>query len=135
MGAVAAKDDQAVQLELVVGLLHGGNLVHAVGAGDLDGLEGGAAGTQEGAALGEDAGEVRVGEQPEAAVDQALVAVLKAVDLHLLPRVQQRLGDAPHGRVQGLAVPAAGQHADSFHGKPSFKVRGIPPVGGTRVID
>ena len=120
VGAVAAQDHQAVQLELVVGLLHGGHLVHAVVPGDLDGLEGGAAGAQEGAALGEDAGEVRVGEQPEAAVDQALVAVLKAVDLHLLPRVQQRLGDAPHGRVQGLTVPAAGQHTDSLHDKPSF---------------
>ena len=135
MGAVAAKDDQAVQLELVVGLLHGGNLVHAVGAGDLDGLEGGAAGTQEGTALGEDAGKVRVRQQAETAIDQALVAVQETVDLCRFVRVKQRLGDAPHGRVQGLAVPAAGQHADSFHGKPSFKVRGIPPVGGTRVID
>ena len=120
MGAIAPQDHQAVQLQLVVGLLHGRHLVHAVLAGDLDGLEGRAAGAQEGAALGENAGEVGVGQKPEAPVNQALVSVQKAVDFHLLVRVVQRLGDAPHGRVQGLAVPAAGQHTDSFHNKPSL---------------
>ena len=83
-------------------------------------LKGVRLGAKEGAALGEDAGEVGVGQQLEPAVDQPLVTVLEAVNLHLFSRVEQRLGDAPHGRVQGLAVPAAGQHTDSFHNKPSL---------------
>ena len=40
VGAVAAENHQAFQLELVISLLHGGHLVHAVGLNDLDGLEG-----------------------------------------------------------------------------------------------
>ena len=128
MGAVAPQDDQAVQLELVVGLLHGRNLVHPVLSGYLDGLEGCAAGPQERASLGQDAGKVGVGQQLEPSVDQSLVAVLKTVDLHLFSRVEQRLGDAPHGRVQGLTVPAAGQHTDPFHGK--ALLRYFPPPQG-----
>ena len=128
VGAVAAQDHQAVQLELVVGLLHGGHLVHAVLAGNLDGLEGGAAGTQERAPLGEDAGKVGVGQEPEASINQPLVSVLEAVDLHLLAGIEQGLGDAAHGRVQGLAVPAAGQHSDSFHDKALLD--DLPPPGG-----
>ena len=117
MGAVAAQDYQAVQLQLVVGLLHGGHLVHAVLARDLDRLERRAAGSQEGAPLGENTGEISVSQELEFAVDQALIAVLKAVDLHRLPGIEQCLGNAPHGRVQGLAVAAAGKHSDSFHHK------------------
>jgi hypothetical protein len=129
MGAVAPQDHQAVQLELVVVLLHGRHLVHAVGPRDLDGLEGGAAGAKEGAALGEDAGEVGVGEEPEAAVDEALIAVLEAVDLHLLVGVEHGLGHAPHGRVEGLAVPAAGEHSDAFHvDDPPCSFSGTRPV-------
>ena len=75
--------DQHVQLELVVGLLHGGHLVDAVLLDDLYGLEGGAAGAQERAALGEDAGEIAVCQQTELAVDEALIAVEEAVDLNL----------------------------------------------------
>lgn len=115
MGAVAAQDYKAVQLELVVVLLHGFHLVQAVLVGILDGLEGGPGGAQDGAALGQDAGEVLAGEHLELAVDQAPVAVLEAVDLHLLFAVVQRLHHAPHGRVQRLAVSAAGQHTDSLH--------------------
>ena len=117
MGAVASQDHQAVQLELVIGLLHGRNLVHPILPGDLDGLEGCAACPKERAALGQDTGEVSVGQQLEPSVDQPLVTILEAVDLHFFSRVEQRLGDAPHGRVQGLTVPAAGQHTDPFHGK------------------
>ena len=115
MGAVAAQDHQAVKLELVVVLLHGLHLVQAVLIGILDGLERGSGGAQDGAALGQDAGEVLAGEHLELAVDQAPVAVLEAVNLHLLFAVVQRLHHAPHGRVQRLAVSAAGQHTDSLH--------------------
>ena len=93
---------------------------HAVLLDDLDGLEGGAAGAQEGAALGEDAGEIVVGQQAEAAVDQALIAVQEAVHFHLFLGVEQGLRDAAHGRVQGLAIAAGGQHTDANHGDTSF---------------
>ena len=108
VGAVAAQDHQAVQLQLVIGLLHGRHLVHAVRAGLADGLEGRAAAAQEGAALGEDAGKIGVIQETELAVDQSLIAVQETVDLYVLFGVEQRLGHPAHGGVQRLAVAAAG---------------------------
>ena len=115
MGAVSAQDDQTVQLEFVIGLLHGRHLVHAVGARFADGLEGGAAAAQEGAAFGEDAGEIGVIQKAEFTVNQSLIAVQKAVNLHGFLCVEQRLRHPAHGWIQRLAVAAAGQHTDSFH--------------------
>ena len=112
---------RAVELQLVVVLLHRRDLVQAVLVRLADGLVGRAAAAQERAALGEDAGEVRVAEQAEAPVDQALIAVEEAVDLDVLVGVVHRLGDAAHRRVERLAVAAAGEHADPDHvGHPFF---------------
>ena len=122
-GAVAAQHEQAVELELVVGVDHRGNLLNAVLARDVEQLEGRAAGTQDGAAAGEDAGEVGGCHHAELAVDETAVAVLKAVDLHgLLALVYECLHDAAHGGIERLAVAAAREQADSKHRMTSLVV-------------
>ncbi len=115
MSAVAAQNDQAVQLQLVIILLHCLYLVQPVLVRLLNGLEGRTGCSQHGAALCQDAGEVFSGEHLELAVDQAPVAIQEAVDLHLLSAVVQGLYNASHRRIQGLAIPAAGQHTNSPH--------------------
>ena len=115
-GSVAAAHDQAVQLQLVVGLLHGLDFVDAVLIGLTDGLERNTARSQDCAAPCEDALEVLSCEDAEFSVDQALVAVLKSVEFHgLLGVVHDALEDAAHGRVECLAVTAACQKTDSQH--------------------
>ncbi len=115
VGAVAPEDHQTVQLQLVIILLHGLHLVEAVLVRIFDGLEGSTGGSQHSAALGQDAGEVLARQHLELAVDQPSISVQKTVDLQLLPAVVQRLHNPPHSRIQGLTVPAAGQHANSPH--------------------
>ena len=120
VGAVAAQDDQAVELQFVIVLLHRRDLVQTVLVRLADSLVGRAAAAQERAAFGQYAGEVRIAEQAEPPVDQALIAVEKAVDLHVLAGIVHRLGHAAHRRVQRLAIAAAGQHTDSNHTSTSF---------------
>ena len=118
-GAVAAEHEEAVELELGVGVLHGLDLVDSVGLGRVEELEGGAARAEDGAAHREQAGEVAVVHQAEALVDEALVAVFEAVDLDGLARVAvDGLDDAAHGGVERLAVAAAREESDSQHGCP-----------------
>ena len=122
MGAVAPQDHQAVQPQVLVVLLHGGHLVQAVGVGDPHLLEGLPGGAQDGAAFGQDAGEIPGGELVVVAVNEPLIALLKTVDLHI--RVFAQGFDHPsHGRVQGLAVAAAGEHSDFQHVLRSFLSR------------
>ena len=56
------------------------------------------------------------------ALDEALVAVVHAVDLDVVHILEQRLAHAAYGCVQALAVAAGGNEADpgvSFHKSPS----------------
>ena len=121
LSAVSAQDNQAVQLHLLIVGFHGRNLVDAVLIDDPDGFEGLAGGAQDGAALRQDAGEVRGLHQLILAEDKTLIAVLDAVYLHILAELLiEPLGNAAYSRVQSLAVAAACQNAYSFHSKSSF---------------
>ncbi len=113
VGAVAAQGDQAVQLQILVGFLHRGDLVHVVALDFLHVAVGGAAGSENGPAQGQDAGELAAAHQGEIPLDQAAVTVMNSDDL----RIEHLIGGADgsaDGRVQAGAVAAAGQDADSF---------------------
>ena len=98
----------------MVGLLHGLDLVQTVLIGIADGLERAAAGSQHRAAPGQDSLEVPAVQDPEMAVDQALVAVLEAVEFYRLAGIlRDGFVDTAHSRVQCLAVAAAGEHTDT----------------------
>ena len=116
LGAVAAHDHQAVQVQAVVGVLHGGDeavavLINNVLAGDIA-LAGSA---QNGAALGQDAGKVLGRHEFIVALDQAPVAVIHAEDFHIIQLLIQGLAHAPDGSVETLAIAAAGDQGDADH--------------------
>ena len=115
--AVAAQAEQAVQLHLFIVFLHGGDLVHLVVAHHPHEFEGGALGAQNGAAHCEDTGKFPRLHHAPIAVDQALVAVQNADDLHIVVHAFiQRLCDAPESGVEARAVAAGGEDANpSFH--------------------
>ena len=75
LAAVAAQHHQTVQLQLFVGVLHGLDLVQTVAVRLPDQLEGGAGGTKNGAAHGEQAREVPGGHAAVFLIDHALVAL------------------------------------------------------------
>ena len=79
-GAVAAAHDQAVELQFVVSLLHGLDLVQSVFIGIADGLERASAGSEHCTAAGQNALEITAVQNTEFAVDQSLIAVFKAVE-------------------------------------------------------
>ncbi len=113
--AVAAQTDQTVQLGLFIGLLHRFDLVDLVLADDAHLGEGGAAGTQNGAAQGQDAGEVALLHLAVVAFDQAGIAILNTDDFGVKQGVA-RAGHAADTGVQAGAVAAGGEDADaSFH--------------------
>ena len=115
-GAVAAQHKQAVELQLVIGVDHRGHLLDAVGLGDVEALERRAARAQDGAAAGEDAAKIGGRHDAEPAVDKALVAVLKTIDLNRLFAIgHKRFDDAAHGGVERLAIAATGKKTDSKH--------------------
>ena len=106
-GAVAAAHNQAVKLQLMIGLLHCLDLVQSVLIGIADGLEGAPAGTEHCAAAGQDALEISAVQKPELAVDQALVAIFEAIELNGFFCIACNcLEDTAHCRVQRLAVAA-----------------------------
>ncbi len=71
---------------------------------------------QDGAAVGEGAGEILGGESRVAIVDKSLIAVEEPVDFHLaLGVVAERLHNGAHGGVECLAIAAAGKHSNSEH--------------------
>ena len=114
MGAVAAKAEQAVQLGSAVVFLHRGDLVYLVVLDHAHLFKGGALGAQDGAAHGQDAGELVGGHLAVVAVDQAVIAVHNANDLNFIAHpVIQRLGHAAQGSVQAGAVAAGSQDANT----------------------
>ena len=115
-GAVAAQHKQAVELQLVIGVDHRGHLLDAVGLGNVQTLERCAARAQDSAAAGEDAAKIGRRHDAEPAVDKALVAVLKTVDLDRLFAIgYERFDDAAHGGVERLAVAATSKKTDPKH--------------------
>ena len=120
--AVAAEHHKAVELQFVVVLLHRLDLVESVLIRLINGLIGYPARAKDGTAPCQDAGEVPLGQHPELAVDQALVAILKAIDLdRLLALVVEALHHAAHCRIQCLTVTATCQHTNSKHLYPPLK--------------
>ena len=107
MGAVTTENYKAVQLQLVIVLLHGFHFVQPVGIRILDRLERGPGGSQDRAALGKDAGEILVCQHAEITVDQSSVTVQKTIDFNLFLAVRQCLHHTSHGCVQGLTVTTA----------------------------
>ena len=116
MGAVAAQNHKAVQLKLMVILLHSFHLIQAVCIGILYRLKGSAGGSENGSALGQDSGKILAGKHHKLSVDQALIAVQKSVDLYFFTTGKQCLYHTSHRGIQCLAISAAGQHSDSLHG-------------------
>lgn len=115
-GAVAAQHKQAVELQLMIGMDHRGHLLDAVSLGNIQALERRAARTQDGAATGEDAAKIGGRHDTESAVDKALVAVLKTINLDRLFAIgHKRFDNAAHGGVERLAVAATGKKTDPKH--------------------
>lgn len=131
-GAVTAQHKQAVELQLVIGVDHRGHLLDAVGLGNVQVLERRAARAQDSAAAGEDTAKIGGRHDAEPAVDKALVAVLKAIDLDRLFAIgHKRFDDAAHGGVERLAVAATSKKTDPKHGesfRASYNMRiSLPP--------
>ena len=99
VGAVTTENYKAVQLQLVIVLLHGFHFVQPVGIRILDRLERGPGGSQDRAALGKDAGEILVCQHAEITVDQSSVAIEEAIDLDLFLTVRQGLHHTSHGSI------------------------------------
>ena len=115
VGAVAAEAEQAVQLGVLVGLFHGGDLVDLVLFHHAHELEGGALGAEDGAAQRQDAAEIVLGHLLVIAGDEAVVAVEDAHDLDVLAEpCIQGLCHAADGGVQAGTVAAGGQDANTF---------------------
>ena len=115
VGAVAAQAEQAVQPGFLVGLFHGGHLVHVVVFHHPHHLEGGALGAQNGAAQRQDAPEVVLLHLLVVPGDEAVVPVQDAHDLHVVAHAGvQGFCHAADGSVQARAVAAGGQDADTF---------------------
>ena len=123
LSAVAAHDNEAVEVQAVVGVQHRGHEVVALVVHyGLSGYVSLARGAEDGPALNEDAGKVAGVHELVVALDEALVAVVHAVDLDIVDVLEQRLANAADGRVQALTVAARGNEADSgvaFHKSPS----------------
>lgn len=131
-GAVTAQHKQAVELQLMIGADHCGHLLDAVGLGNVQALERRAARAQDGAAAGEDAAKIGGRHDAEPAVDKALVAVLKTIDLNRLFAIgHKRFDNAAHGGVERLAVAATGKKTDPEHDesfRASYNMRiSLPP--------
>ena len=131
-GSVAAQHKQAVELQFMIGVDHCGHLLDAVGLGNVQALERRAARAQDGAAAGEDAAKVCRRHHAKTAVDEALVAVLKTIDLDRLFAIgHERFDDAAHGGIERLAVAATGKKTDPEHDesfRASYNMRiSLPP--------
>ena len=116
----------------MIGVDHRGHLLDAVGLGSIQALERRTARAQDGAAAGEDAAKIGGSHDTESAVDKALVAVLKTIDLDRLFAVgHKRFDNAAHGGVECLAVAATGKKTDPKHDesfRASYNMRiSLPP--------
>ena len=115
MRAVAAEGDKAVELQILVGLFHRGNLVHVILANLAHIAEGRARRAKNRAAKGQDAGELAALHLLIVARDESPIAVVDADNLRVKQFIR-RAGHAADCRVQAGAVAAAGQKTDSsFH--------------------
>ena len=114
--AVAAAHDQTVKLQFVICLLHCRHFVDSVLIGLADRLEGNAACSEDRAASCKNALKILSRQNAELAVDQALVAVFKSVELHrFFGVVDDAFEYAAHRGIERLAVAAACQKTDSQH--------------------
>ena len=116
----------------MIGVDHRRYLLDAVGLGNVQALERRAARAQDGTATGKDAAKIGGRHDTEPAVDKALVAVLKTIDLDRLFAIgHKRFDDAAHGGVERLAVAATGKKTDPKHDesfRASYNVRiSLPP--------
>ena len=109
---VPAQGNQTVQLQILVGLFHGGNLIHAAFVDHPHIAERLPAGAQNGAAQRENTGELLFAHLLIFTLDQSAIAVADTDNL----RVKKLIGGTRHaadGRIQAGAVAPAGQNADS----------------------
>ncbi len=114
--AVAAHYHKAVEIEPVVGVLHGRNEAVALLVDDVLSRDIAlAGGTEDGAALREDAGEILRLHVHVVAVDEAAVAVVHSEYLKVFYFIIQGLAYAPHCGVQSLAVSAGGDERHTCH--------------------
>ena len=118
MGAVSSQDHQAVELKLIIILLHGLHFIHAVLIRILDRLKRSSRTSKYRSALGKDSGKITRCQHAEIAVDKSLIPLQETVDLNIRITGDQSLHHASHGCVQSLTVTAACQHSDSQHNLP-----------------
>ena len=115
LGSVSAEDNQAVEAEFVVSLLHGFHFVEAFFIRHTHQLERLTGCSDDRSALGKDTREIFGCQKAVFAIDQAFIAILKTVDLHLVESIGKSFDYASHGSVECLTVAAAGQESDSFY--------------------
>ena len=109
MRAVSAQAQQAVQLRILIRFFHGGDFVDLVVLHDGHHFKRRALGAKDRAAHRQNAGKFILLHFAPFALDEAVVAVLNADDLHLIAEtLVQRLGRAADGGVQAGTVPAGG---------------------------
>ena len=112
--AVAAHDDEAVEIELIVGVLHRGDEAVSVLVNDVLSRDIALArGAEYRAALSEDAGKVLRLHEFIVAFYEAAISVVHAEYLEIFDLIVQSLAYAAHCRVQTLAVAARGYERDS----------------------
>ena len=110
LGSVAAQNDQAVQIQLLIGLLHGLHLVQAVLVRRPHILKRLSGASQDRPSLGQDTCKISAGHVPVFIIDQSLISFLDPVDLHVSAQfVIKPLCHSSHGRIQCLAVATARQ--------------------------
>ena len=115
VGTVATQSDKAIQLQVLIGLFHGGDLVHAIFFHHAHVAEGTAAGAQNGAAQRQDTGELLLAHLLILALDQSAITVADTDDLSIKKFIGST-GNATDGCIQAGAIPAAGQNTDfSLH--------------------
>lgn len=122
--AAMKKNYRAAKLDCLLCL--GGNLVHLVIAHNAHHLERGALGAKNRAAYRQNAGKLIRCHDAVVAVDQAVITVQNANDLHLVAHALiQRFGHAADGCVQAGAVTAGCQNTNT-HLHRNLPVRPVP---------
>ncbi len=110
---VSSEYHKAVQVQLVICMLHRLYLVKAVLVRHAHQLERLSGSSQYGPSACQDSGEILCCEHTEVRIDQTLIPVLETVDLHIVSLGTDSLDDSAHRSVQSLTVTAACQHSDS----------------------
>ena len=116
----------------MIGVDHRRHLLDTIGLGGIQTLERCATRAQDGAAAGEDTAKIGGRHDAEPAVDKALIAVLKAINLDRLFAIgHKRFDNAAHGGVERLTVAATGTKTDPKHDesfRASYNMRiSLPP--------